>query len=124
MGMLPVAHRYMGMLMHSTRSMDMRVLSLNAANIDSGTKTVISPAMISPRTSHLPMSAIISTKPYCRASLILWAMVLLPGEGWDAFSCVSAEDERSPELTSAPPMTAVTRAAIGRTRAKGSPMME
>ena len=62
MGMEPVAQTYIGMLMASTKSMDSHVLSAKIAKNSCGTKTVISPAMTRPITSHLPMSSIISTK--------------------------------------------------------------
>ena len=61
MGMLPVAQRYMGMEMKSTRSMLARVLSLKKAKYSVGMTEVIIPAITRPTTSHLPMSSIIST---------------------------------------------------------------
>ena len=62
-GMEPVAQIYIGMAMASTRSMESRVLSLNTAKNSFGTKTVMRPATMSPMTSHLPMSPIMSMKP-------------------------------------------------------------
>ena len=62
MGILPVAHRYMGMLKSRTKSMLYNVLPWNAMNHSSGTAAVMMPAMTSPITSHLPISSIISTK--------------------------------------------------------------
>ena len=53
-GMLPVAHRYMGMEMHNTSSIDVKLLSLKISKYESGTKIVISPATTSPTTSYFP----------------------------------------------------------------------
>lgn len=61
-GMLPVAHIYIGMAMQSTSSMLRNVLPLKISKKVSGTNTVINPAITNPMTSHLPMSCIISTK--------------------------------------------------------------
>ena len=70
-GILPVAQIYMGIAMQRTNSMLIRVLPLKIVKKLSGTKTVISPAMIRPMTSHLPISPIISIKPNCKASFSL-----------------------------------------------------
>ena len=51
-GILPVAHIYIGMAMHKTKSILSNVLSLNTAKKSFGTNTVIRPATIKPITSH------------------------------------------------------------------------
>ena len=61
-GILPVAHRYIGIEKHSTSSMLAKELSLNISKNESGTNTVIRPATIKPIISHLPISSIISRK--------------------------------------------------------------
>ena len=61
-GILPVAHRYIGMAKASTSSILANELSLKTSKNESGTSTVISPATISPIISHLPISSIISRK--------------------------------------------------------------
>ena len=62
MGMLPVAHRYIGILNSRTNSMLYKVFPWNAVNQASGTAAVMMPAITRPITSHLPMSSIISRK--------------------------------------------------------------
>ena len=63
MGMLPVAHKYMGILSIKMASMLKRLLSWKTENHSAGTSVVMMPAVMSPIISHLPMSAIMSTIP-------------------------------------------------------------
>ena len=62
MGIEPVAHRYIGMDMASTSSIEASVLSRKSVKALSGKASVITAATTMPTTSHLPMSSIISTK--------------------------------------------------------------
>ena len=61
MGILPVAHRYIGMEIKNTRSMRARVLSLKKAKYSVGITVVMLPAITKPTTSHLPISSTMST---------------------------------------------------------------
>ena len=56
MGIEPVAHRYMGADSTSITSMLSKGTSLKRVKKSSGTATVITAAMTSPMTIHLPMS--------------------------------------------------------------------
>ena len=123
MGMLPVAQTYIGMLMHSTSRMLRRELSLKTSNHWSGTNVVIIPATTKPTTSHLPISTIISTKPYDKLSFIFSKNDL-----GCSFSIVLRtaiiSSLSSNTFTISPPIIAVRKATIGRMIAKGSPMRE
>ena len=56
MGILPVAQRYMGIVIKSTNSMLEKVLSLKIAKYSVGMRVVMAPAMSRPTTNHLPIS--------------------------------------------------------------------
>lgn len=130
-GMLPVAQIYIGIERHSTNSIDSKLLFEKTSKKESGTSTVIRPAATRPITSHFPMSDIISTKAYSRASLQRCRNGFLL-----EVPCVACSFSRccvplslvsvvlSSTFTICPAKRDVMRAAIGRVRAKGRPISE
>ena len=122
-GMLTVAQTYIGIAIASTSSIEAKVLPLNMPNQDSGTRTVISPATSRPMASHFPMSLIISTKAYSSASMQRAEKVFFSSGSLLQDSPQPCRGSfRSEIFTSPPPNTEVSRAAIGRAIANGSPI--
>ena len=62
MGIEPVAHKYIGMESNKTINILTSVFSLKTEKKSAGTNRVIKAAKTKPKTSHLPISFIISTK--------------------------------------------------------------
>ncbi len=145
MGMDPVAQRYMGNEKSRTKSILIKELPAKRAKNSSGTSMVMAPATTKPIKSHLPMSCIISTKAYRRASTMRLRKRLGSAEAAvDSPDRLEAEEmpdfceaddganppdgavaaESSNQSTNHPPPNAVIRATTGRIRAKGSPSRE
>ena len=73
MGIDPVAQTYIGTAMATIASMARSGRSPSASKKFSGTKRVMSAAMMRPTISHLPMLATMVWKPYTNVSLSLAA---------------------------------------------------
>ena len=120
-GMLPVEQTYIGMATNNTIIMVTMDGRFKSVKNESGTNNVINVPIISPMTSHLPMFCTRSMKLYFRNStsrLLVFSFV-----SHEQF-CRTTISFLENNVVTAPPAIEVSKAARGRTMAKGRPIME